>query len=73
MVGVGLGVCPSGVGSAVGGVNWVGVGSRVSVGGGVVTATTVAVTEVVGVMVSAARVAVGRKRCRVGVGVTTCL
>jgi len=76
IVPVTLGVAPGSVGSAVGGVNWVGVGSSVSLGmiiaGGSVA---VAVSVGLGVIVAAgaARVAVATERWRVGVGVIWCV
>ena len=71
------GVSPGRVGSGVGGTNWVGVASRITVGGtnrllspGVTVA--VGVLVAVGVWVSAGRVGVAERRTRVGVGVICC-
>jgi hypothetical protein len=70
-----LGVAPGSVGSGVGGVNWVGVGSSVSSGitmGGISVAVAMSVglgmTVATGA-VGAARVPVALTRWRVGVGV----
>ena len=68
------GAVRDGVGSLVGGTNWVGVGSKVSVGRGATLGGAVAVAMAVAVDVGVTneRVAVATKRWRVGLGVAPC-